>query len=238
MLASICRLLRSPRIVCFLLWCIFVGICTSLVSNFLFWHLEELAEQTSETTAATNTSTCSAAESATRRIKTLQGFASSVQMFGGEIPFFFLSGALLRRIGHANAMSLVLAGFAVRFLLYAGLRNIWWVLPVELLQGITYGVFFATMASYASKVAPEGAEATMQVYFAWHFELHLAAFNDISSIGFAGPCRCSLPRHRFVVGWNFRRLFYGQTGRTSDVSVAWLSGYDCVCGACYRSSYL
>jgi len=33
---------------------------------------------------------------------------------------------------------------------------------VELFQGFTFGLFYATMASYASIVAPPGTEATMQ----------------------------------------------------------------------------
>lgn len=86
-----------------------------------------------------------------------------VQCFGGELPFFFISGKLLKKIGHVNAMSLVLFGFGVRFFCYSLLQNPWYVLPVELLSGVTFGVFYATMASYASIVAPPGTEATMQV---------------------------------------------------------------------------
>lgn len=33
----------SVRIVIFFCWCIVVGLCTALVWNFLFWHLEDLA---------------------------------------------------------------------------------------------------------------------------------------------------------------------------------------------------
>lgn len=34
---------KSFRIVVFFAWCIVVGLCTALVWNFLFWHLEDLA---------------------------------------------------------------------------------------------------------------------------------------------------------------------------------------------------
>lgn len=96
-------------------------------------------------------------------IKTLQSLVMVIQCFGGELPFLFLSGWILKRIGHINAMSLVLFGFSIRFLLYSTLTNPWYVLPIELLNGITFGVFYATMASYASIVAPPGTEATVQV---------------------------------------------------------------------------
>lgn len=36
-------LLKSFRVVIFLSWCVVVGLCTALVWNFLFWHLEDLA---------------------------------------------------------------------------------------------------------------------------------------------------------------------------------------------------
>jgi len=59
-------------------------------------------------------------------------------------------------------MSLVLFGFSLRFILYSLLTNPWWVLPIELLNGVTFGIFYSTMASYASIVAPPGTEATLQ----------------------------------------------------------------------------
>lgn len=143
-------LLKSFRVVIFLLWCIVVGLCTALIWNFLFWHLEDLAAAEEGCDYST-------------WIKSLEGFAMAIQCFGGELPFFFLSGWILRKIGHINAMSLVLAGFALRFFLYSILTNPWWVLPIELLNGVTFGVFYSTMASYASIVAPPGTEATIQV---------------------------------------------------------------------------
>lgn len=62
-------------------------------------------------------------------------------------------------------MSLVLLTFGVRFLLYSVLKNPWLVLPIELMNGITFGIFYATMASYANIISPPGTEATIQVGF-------------------------------------------------------------------------
>lgn len=142
------QILTSFRIIVFFLWCIVVGLGTAMVWNFLFWHLEDLA----------------ACEFGAR-MKTLQGLVMGIQCFGGELPFFFISGKLLKKIGHVHAMSLVLLGFGVRFFFYSILTNPWYVLPIELLNGVTFGVFYATMASYASIVSPPGTEATMQVSF-------------------------------------------------------------------------
>lgn len=98
-----------------------------------------------------------------------------IQSFGGELPFFFLSGWILRKIGHVNAMSLVLFAFGVRFILYSVLVDPWWVLPIEMLNGVTFGIFYSTMASYASIVAPRGTEATMQVSVLMYGEQKTAA---------------------------------------------------------------
>ncbi|XP_075229080.1 major facilitator superfamily domain-containing protein 6-like isoform X2 [Lycorma delicatula] len=139
------KLLMDARIVIFMLWCIVGGMCTAVIWNFLFWHLENLAKCGGQA-----------------RIKTLEGLIMLIQCFGGELPFFFISGWLFKKIGHINSMSLVLFAFGIRFLLYSVLIEPWWCLPIELLNGLTFGTFYATMTSYASIVAPPGTEATIQ----------------------------------------------------------------------------
>lgn len=147
-LKDVGQILKSFRVIVFFLWCIVVGLGTAMVWNFLFWYLEDLAG-------------CDDGS----YMKTLQGLVMGIQCFGGELPFFFISGKLLKKIGHVHAMSLVLLGFGVRFFLYSLLSNPWYVLPIELLNGVTFGLFYSTMASYASIVAPPGTEATLQVKF-------------------------------------------------------------------------
>lgn len=148
-LRDVGQIFTSVRVVVFFLWCIVVGFGTAMIWNFLFWHLEDLGAQEG----------CNYGDS----MKTLQGLVMGIQCFGGELPFFFLSGKILKKIGHVNAMSLVLFGFGVRFFCYSVLKNPWYVLPIELLNGVTFGIFIATMVSYASIVSPTGTEATMQV---------------------------------------------------------------------------
>nr|XP_029708315.1 LOW QUALITY PROTEIN: major facilitator superfamily domain-containing protein 6 [Aedes albopictus] len=148
-LRDVGQIFVSFKIVIYFCWCVLVGLGTALIWNFLFWHLEDLASLQEGCGHAT-------------WIKTLEGIVMSIQCFGGELPFFFLSGWILKKIGHIHAMSLVLLGFGVRFLLYSLLVDPWWVIPIEFMNGITFGLFYATMASYASIVAPPGTEATMQ----------------------------------------------------------------------------
>ncbi|KAM3968456.1 uncharacterized protein ACR2FA_005633 [Aphomia sociella] len=146
-LADVGTLLSSLPTFIFMLWTIAVGLCTGLIWQFLFWHLEDIGSLS-----------CDGSD----YIKTLQGLVSAIQTFGGEIPFLFVSGYILRKVGHINMMTIVLFAFGIRFILYSFLTNAWWVLPIEMLQGITFGMFYPTMTSYANVVSPPGAETTVQ----------------------------------------------------------------------------
>lgn len=70
-------LLSSVHTFIFMLWTIAVGLCTGLLWNFLFWHIEDVAKLSCEGYSY---------------VKTLQGLVSAIQAFCGEIPFMFLSG--------------------------------------------------------------------------------------------------------------------------------------------------
>lgn len=61
-----------------------------------------------------------------------------------------------------NAFSLIFLGFAVRFYLYSIITNPVWVLPVELLNGVTYALGVSTAVSYVAAFSPVGAEGTLQ----------------------------------------------------------------------------
>lgn len=148
-LKDVCRLLTNVRILIFIVWCIAVGLCTGLIWNFLLWLLEDLAHGYSK--------------NADEWITSLEGIAMATQCLLGELPFFFLSSWILKRIGHVNAMSLILAVLGVRFILYSIIKNPWLVLPVEVLNGITFGLGYASMASYACIIAPPGTSTTVQV---------------------------------------------------------------------------
>ena len=89
---------REGRVLVFAWWCIGVGMCTGVIWNFLFLYTQELSSL-----------------SKVEWLKSLQGLLIGVQSFFGEMPFNFISGTVLRKIGHINAMSLVLLVYAIRF---------------------------------------------------------------------------------------------------------------------------
>lgn len=93
-------------------------------------------------------------------IKTLQGFAVGIQCLG-ELPFLFFSGWFIERIGHRYCMSLGLFVFAIRFFLYSVITNPIWILPVELTNGLTYGLCHAVLLSHARIIAPPNVASTV-----------------------------------------------------------------------------
>jgi len=94
-------------------------------------------------------------------IKTLQGLAIGIQSIGGELPFLFFSGWIIKQIGHSQCMVLGLFTYAIRFYLYSIITNPIWILPVEFTNGITFGLFYAVMMEYSRIVAPASAATTV-----------------------------------------------------------------------------
>jgi len=94
-------------------------------------------------------------------IKTLQGSAIGIQCIGGEMPFLFFSGRIIKRFGHTYCMALGLITFAVRFYLYSIITNPIWILPIEFTNGITFGLCHAVLMEYARIIAPVSAVTTV-----------------------------------------------------------------------------
>jgi len=146
---DICRLLCRPRVLVFNLWCVTCGVLTAAIWNWLPWYLTDLA-----------TPPCGAAPM--HWITLLIGLDMAIQCFVGEVPMFFISGFILHKLGHVHTMTLVLGAFGLRLVLYSFITSPWLALPIEILNGITFGIFYATMTSYAYVIAPSGLGSTMQ----------------------------------------------------------------------------
>jgi len=138
-------LLSQARVLVFLLWAVLVGAAFG-VMGLQFWLLEDL----------NSGDTCEETQS----LKILQGLCLTVNCIG-EIPVFFLSGRMLARIGGSGSMVFVLLAHGVRLLYVSTLTSPWQTLPIELMQGLTFGIFFPCLVDMAAKIAPAGAETTM-----------------------------------------------------------------------------
>ncbi|CAI6371703.1 unnamed protein product [Macrosiphum euphorbiae] len=125
----------------FCIWSIFNTLLHTIVTNFLFWYMEDMVSANND-------------HSQRAWLKTLQGLAQGIQCFGGEIPFFFWSGWIIRKIGYGNCMALVMGSMAIRMYLYTVIWNPTWVIAIELLNGVSYALGYSVKMSYAKKVAP------------------------------------------------------------------------------------
>ncbi|XP_068244986.1 major facilitator superfamily domain-containing protein 6-like [Palaemon carinicauda] len=97
--------------------------------------------------------------------KLLQGILVFVQCILSEMPFFYLAGHIIAKIGHFYSFFLALIAFCIRLCLYYTVTNPWWFMPIELFHGMSFGLAYASMASYANSITPKGAEATTQAIF-------------------------------------------------------------------------
>ncbi|CAI6363529.1 unnamed protein product [Macrosiphum euphorbiae] len=146
--SNVQKVLTKIRVLSFLFWVVAYGILLSFVWYFQFLYMEDISNIYHPETKP--------------YIKTIQGLSLTIQCFGGEVPLFFLSNFIIKRVGHMNVLSLVFFAFTVRFFLYSIITNPVWVLPVEVLNGITYALAYSAVISYAAELAPVGAEGTLQ----------------------------------------------------------------------------
>ncbi|KAG8180690.1 hypothetical protein JTE90_006248 [Oedothorax gibbosus] len=115
----------------------------------------------------------------------LCGLVQTVQCFVGELPFMFFSGWIIQKVGHFNAMSMALVAYSARFLFYSYLENPWLVLPMEIVHGFTYGIFYPAVASFAKLSSKPGTEATTQsILFSTHEGLGAGLGCVLAGLGF------------------------------------------------------
>ena len=77
-----------------------------------------------------------------------------------EVPFFFFSGSILSRIGTLETCLISLVAYGLRSWVYSYVHDAWYVLPAELLHGLTFSLSWTAVATEATALAPVGFEAT------------------------------------------------------------------------------
>ncbi|XP_048516352.1 major facilitator superfamily domain-containing protein 6 isoform X3 [Athalia rosae] len=120
----------------FVAW--FMGFGIGLIFTFLFWHLQDYGGS-----------------------PTLFGVASVINHIS-EIFAYFFSFKLIRQFGHVKVLCLGLLGNIVRFLYISVLKNPWWVLPFEFVQGITHAAVWAACCSYIAHNTPPQLRSSAQ----------------------------------------------------------------------------
>ncbi|OWF35989.1 major facilitator superfamily domain-containing protein 6-A-like [Mizuhopecten yessoensis] len=137
--SDVCKLFRYAKVMIFLGVVLYFGLLTGVIETFLYWYLSGVDGY----------------------ITLIPGLCLLVSCFV-ETPVLFLSGYIIKRIGHLFCLYIVFGAYALRFFFYSLLTNAWYVLPVEVLHSITFGLMWATSTSYASIISPPGMSATVQ----------------------------------------------------------------------------
>lgn len=139
--------LKIPKVMVFITFAIVAGTFDSFIIYYMFWFLEELAEETGHTA----------------QIKLIEGVVVAAESLLGELLFFYFSGKILRRWGYGATLTVSLACYGIRMALISLIQNPWHLVFIEgVMQGPTYALCYATIVGYAAHVAPEGYSATVQ----------------------------------------------------------------------------
>lgn len=69
---------------------------------------------------------------------------------------------VIKKLGSVVTFAISLTAMALRVFLYSTVRQPWYFVPIELLHGLSFGLFYPNMIAFASHVSPPGAMATVQ----------------------------------------------------------------------------
>ena len=85
-----------------------------------------------------------------------------------EVPVFFHEKKIKEFLGLDRSMLLILVAYVFRQLGYASLKSFgspWFVLPLQLLHGITYGLYWSVGVEFSRLLAPEDLRAAVMGFF-------------------------------------------------------------------------
>ncbi|KDO17739.1 hypothetical protein SPRG_21783 [Saprolegnia parasitica CBS 223.65] len=78
-----------------------------------------------------------------------------------ELPAFYFADAIIDRLGTVKVLAISILAYGIRLTCYALMTNAWYVLPIELLHGCTYGLAWAASTKYIFAEVPRGTEGLM-----------------------------------------------------------------------------
>lgn len=85
-----------------------------------------------------------------------------------EVPVFFHEKKIKEFLGLDRSMLLILVAYVFRQLGYASLKSFgspWFVLPLQLLHGITFGLYWSVGVEFSRLLAPEDLRAAVMGFF-------------------------------------------------------------------------
>lgn len=125
----------------FLAVLLLVGFCSSLMHNYFVLYMTEMGVSES-----------------------LYGF--SVALAGvSELPVFFFSAFLLRRLSPRGLLMVAFVTFALRLLVISLIPGPNWVIVPQLMHGLSFSALWVAGVIYMAQIAPPGLGATAQSSF-------------------------------------------------------------------------
>ena len=118
------------------------GMSFSVITNFLFLHMQSLGAST-----------------------TLMGLSLTAATVS-ELPILYFSGWLLERWKAHGLLAAAIFMLCIRLFSYSLVTAPWLVLIIQLLHGPTFSAIWVAGVSYADNIAPTGLGATAQGIFA------------------------------------------------------------------------
>jgi hypothetical protein len=114
-----------------------VGVSSGVIENFAYVRIREVGGTGKE-----------------------MGLSRLVSSMAGA-PMFWFSGPLTELLGADRVIILSLMSYVVRYFNYALMQSPLQGLPAEALRGVTFAAFWSTCTIYASRISPQGMQATM-----------------------------------------------------------------------------
>ena len=154
------KLLRNPEVMSLFSIVFIFGCLSGIIEAFRFWHLQNLGAPPQ-----------------------LLGLCL-VFICLPEIFIMFTMRHIIAKLGEYKCLYAACLAYACRFLGYSFLRNPWFVLLIEPLHGVTYGIMYGAASAYGSRLTPQGMHGTMQaILTTLHFGLGKCEFNhNLSSL--------------------------------------------------------
>ncbi|MBL0356407.1 MAG: MFS transporter [Chitinophagaceae bacterium] len=148
------RLIKNPALI-FLLTCVFiVSPGATTIWNFYSLYMKENGASAS-----------------------LVGYGLAFQGLC-ELPLFYFSAKIIARLGLKTTLIITVLATVIRMLLYSAIKNPYAALPVELLHGFSWSLFWVTCVEYVNKLVDERWLATGQsLLYAAYFGIGAIAGN-------------------------------------------------------------
>ncbi len=138
MTGDIRRVLADKRWALFLALAFIGGVALTVINSFLFPYMNELGINKASMEIALTIATVS------------------------ELPILFFANHLLKRFKAHGLLVLAVLVTGLRLLLYAGFNFQSGILVFQLLNGMTFPMFWVAGVAYANEISPQGMKATGQ----------------------------------------------------------------------------